>query len=71
MEHTIVIEVKDEQVLQLLQHLADMELIRMMDERPTDQPAKLSDRLRGAFTKEDAESFDAHVRKTRSEWNNS
>ena len=31
---------------------------------------KLSDKYKGVFTKEDAESFENHSKKSRKEWNN-
>ena len=40
------------------------------DDKVKASKVKLSDKFKGAFTKEDAASFNAHTKNSRSEWKN-
>lgn len=68
MDNTLLIEITNPKALGLLHELEELHLIRVLKNPPTKQ--KLSDKYRGVFTKEDAQSFDAHTQVMRNEWKN-
>ena len=70
MKNTLIIEVKNKKVLQLLYTLEELNLIKVLKENPEDIKPKLSDKYKGVFSKEDAMSFEKHTQKMRGEWDN-
>ncbi|MBB3842035.1 hypothetical protein FHS57_006064 [Runella defluvii] len=68
MDNTLLIEITNPKALGLLHELEELHLIKVLKNKPT-QP-KLSDKYRGVFTKEDAQSFNDHTQVMRNEWKN-
>jgi len=66
MENTLLIEITNPKALGLLHELEELHLIKVLKNNPK-QP-KLSEKYRGVFTKEDAQSFNDHTQGMRSEW---
>jgi hypothetical protein len=64
---TILIQITDPKVLGLLNELEAMHLIKVLEDTTVPEQ-KLSDKYKGVFTKEDAQSFDNHTRKLRKEY---
>jgi hypothetical protein len=67
---TVLVEINDKKVFHLLQELEGLNVLRIIKENITENKTKLSDKYRGAFTKEDAESFNLHTKTMRKEWDN-
>lgn len=70
MENTMLIQLTNNKVLKLLRELEDLHLIRVIKENITPAKTKLSDKYKGVFSKEDAQSFDQHTQTMRGEWDN-
>ncbi|MFN8429773.1 MAG: hypothetical protein U0V04_07330 [Spirosomataceae bacterium] len=70
MENTVLIEVTNVKAMGILHELEELHLIKMLREKTSEKPGKLSDKYRGVFSKEDAKKFENHVVKMRSEWKN-
>jgi hypothetical protein len=70
MSHTMLIEITDEKAIGLLNELEELHLIKVLKKDTQSEKARLSDKYRGVFTKEDAESFNEHTRNMREEWDN-
>ncbi len=70
MENTMLIQITNPKAVKLLHELEELQLIKVLDEDNSNIKAKLSDKYKGVFSKEDAESFDEHTRIMRKEWSN-
>lgn len=70
MDGTMIIQINNKKALKLLNDMEDLELIKIVKEQVKTPAAKLSEKYKNTFSKEDAESFNNHVQKMRSEWNN-
>jgi hypothetical protein len=71
MDNQLLIQVTNRKALRLLHELEELHLIKVL--KDTSAPAagiKLSDKYRGVFSKEDAQSFDEHTHSMRAEWEN-
>ncbi|NEN23528.1 hypothetical protein G3O08_08445 [Cryomorpha ignava] len=71
MENTITIQLTNKKTLKLIQELEALEalqLIKILKENLSASKAKLSDKYKGVFTKEDAMSFKEHTKSMRGEW---
>ncbi len=66
MQNNVVVELTNPGALALLEELENLQIIRVIKEDA--KPVKLSEKYRGIFSKEDAASFDAHVKAIREEW---
>jgi len=71
MENTLLIQVNNLKALSLLHELEKLHLIKVLKENLTPSSSKLSEKYKGVFTKEDAISFDNHIKALRDEWENS
>ncbi len=67
MENTFTIEVKNSKTIDLLKKLEELNLIKFLKKEKKNN-MKLSDKLRGSLTKEQAADLDAHIKKAREEW---
>ncbi len=68
---TLLVEIKDITGLRILQELEQAHIIRLIQpSAPEKTPKKLSQRLRGAFSKETAEQMKSEVEQMRKEWEN-
>lgn len=68
--NTITLELMNTGVLQLLEDLEALHLIKI--QRPVQEAkGKLSDKYRGTLTPEEGEDLNNHIQQMRSEWNNS
>lgn len=70
MENTILIQVTNEKALKLLYELQELNLIRVIKENFKPSNIKISKKYRGAFSSEDAKSFNEHTQTMRNEWDN-
>ncbi len=68
MENTVLIELTNQKAMGILHELEELHLIKVLKENITPRKIKLSDKYRGAFTKEDAQNFDQHTQTMRGEW---
>lgn len=66
MNNTLLIEITNPKALGLLHELEELHLIKVLETRTKE--SKLSDKYRGVFTKEDAQSFNSHTQEMRNEW---
>lgn len=67
----VVVELKHKNALALLQQLEALKVIMLEASQTAKQTSKLSDKYKGTFSKEDADSFDAHTHQSRNEWSGS
>lgn len=70
MSQTLLIEITNEKAIGLLNELEELHLIKVLKKDAQPARTRLSDKYRGVFTKEDAESFNEHTRNMREEWDN-
>ena len=67
---TVLIEIDNQKAFNLLQELEQLHILRIIKENVLESKTKLSDKYRGVFSKEDAESFMQHTQTMRKEWDN-
>lgn len=67
---TLLVEINNQKALNLLQELEQLNIIRIIKENVLENKTKLSDKYRGVFSKEDADSFMQHTQTMRKEWDN-
>jgi len=67
---TVLIEIDNQNGFHLLQELEKLNILRIVKENVVVNKAKLSDKYKGVFSKEDAESFNNHTQMMRKEWDN-
>ena len=65
---TIQVEIKDQRAFQLLQTLEDLNILKIVKVGAVKEGTKLSEKYKGVFTDEDADSFDRHTQTSRDEW---
>ena len=70
MDNTFLIEVNNEKARDLILQLEDLKIIRVLKQEEGKKKEGLAAKYSGIFTKEDAESFNEHVKKMRDEWDN-
>jgi hypothetical protein len=70
MESTMLIQLTNEKAIGLLHELEELDLIKVLKENLVPSATKLSDKYRGVFSKEDAQSFNEHTQTMRKEWDN-
>ena len=68
MNKTILIQLTNQKALRLLHELEELHLIKVVKEDVMPAKARLSDKYKGVFSKEDARSFDEHTQTMRKEW---
>ncbi len=66
---TLHIEIINHKAIRLLEELEELNLIKVLKDNINPKP-KLSDKYKGVFSKEDAQSFNEHTKNMRKEWNN-
>jgi hypothetical protein len=66
---TVALEFPDEYLGEELELIVFKKEEGLIAEKKS-QTTKLSDKYKGAFTKEDAKSFDTHTKQMRKEWDN-
>lgn len=66
---TMVIEVTNEKAMRLITDLEELNLIRVIKQENSNG-TRLSEKYRGVFSKEDADSFLQHSNEMRKEWDN-
>jgi len=67
---TIIVEIDSQKALNLLQELEELHILRIIKDNVLENKTKPSDKYRGVFSKEDAESFMQHTQTMRKEWEN-
>lgn len=70
MDNTMLIQVTNQKALRLLYELEELHLIKVLKGNLAPTKAKLSDKYKGVFSKEDAKSFNEHTQTMRGEWGN-
>jgi hypothetical protein len=68
MENTMLIQLTNEKAIGLLHELEELQLIKVLKENIAPSKAKLSEKYRGVFTKDDARNFNEHTQEMRKEW---
>ena len=66
--HTILVEINDQKAYNLLQELEQLHILRIIREIVPANKTRLSDKYKGVFSKEDADSFNQHTQTMRKEW---
>jgi len=69
MDNTVLIRVNSQDTLHFLYEMQEMNMVKVLKDfsAPTEKP-KLSDKFRGAFSKEAGKSFMEHTKASREEW---
>jgi hypothetical protein len=67
---TILIQITDHKAIGILHELEELHLIKVVKQDIAESKIKLSDKYKGVFSKDDADSFNAHTQIMRGEWNN-
>ena len=67
---TVLIELKNEKVLKLLQDLEEMQLIRLVHFQAAGTYKKLSEKYAGRLSSKVAEEMQEYIVKSRQEWDN-
>jgi hypothetical protein len=67
---TVLIEIDNQNGFHLLQELEKLNILRIIKGNVLENQTKLSDKYKGVFSKEDAESFNSHTQTMRKEWDN-
>ena len=66
----VTVEIENQNGYHLLQELEKLNILRIIKENVVENKTKLSDKFKGVFTKEEAESFNKHTQTMRKEWDN-
>ena len=66
----VTVEVDNQDGFHLLQELEKLNVLRIIKENVLENTTKLSDKYKGVFSKQDAESFNQHTQTARKEWDN-
>jgi len=64
----MLIQLTNQKAIGLLHELEELQLIKVLKKNIAPAKTKLSDKYRGAFSNEDAESFNQHTQAMRKEW---
>ena len=64
----MLIQLTNEKAIGLLHELEELQLIKVLKENIAPSKAKLSEKYRGVFTKDDARNFNEHTQEMRKEW---
>ena len=67
---TVLVQINNNKAYKLLEDLEDLNLITLIKEKILPVSTKLSEKYKGVFLAEDADSFDSHTKAMRKEWNN-
>jgi hypothetical protein len=65
---TVIVELKNKNALRLLKDLELANIIRVVDMDQKENKKKLSERLRGAISKERAKELNEQLNQMRNEW---
>jgi hypothetical protein len=65
---TLTIKVRDSKALKLIQDLESLNLIQVIRNDAQSSPKKISEKLAGSISKDDAESMQKELKKMRDEW---
>ncbi|WP_010422958.1 hypothetical protein [Anaerophaga thermohalophila] len=65
---TLLVEVKDNTGLKILQDLEQANIIKLLPSAKVNKPVKLSQKLRGSISKETAKQMQIEVEQMRKEW---
>ena len=66
----MLIQLTNQKAIKLLHELEELNLIKVLKENIDPVRPKLSDKYRGTFSKEDAQSFNDHTKIMHGEWDN-
>ncbi|HDR51210.1 MAG TPA: hypothetical protein ENN90_06250 [Mariniphaga anaerophila] len=65
---TLTIEIKDDKVLKLLRNLENMQVLRILENRPQKVNQKLSEKFARSISKKTAVKLQKHLNEIRNEW---
>ncbi len=65
----MLIQVTNQKAVGLLRELQELHLIKVLKENYTPENPKLSDKYKGAITKEQGGNLKEHIKQMRTEWN--
>ncbi|HVT63149.1 MAG TPA: hypothetical protein VHD33_06675 [Legionellaceae bacterium] len=68
--NTLLIQLTNQKALKLLHELEELHLIRLIKENVPPGSPKLSEKYKGAISKEEGLKLNEHIKKMRSEWDN-
>lgn len=68
--NTILIEVINQKARRLLSELEELKLIKVVKENCGIQTKRLSEKYNGIISREQGEKLNQHIKRMRSEWNN-
>ena len=69
MDNTVLIRVNSPDTLHFLYEMQEMNMVKVLKEfSASSEKPKLSDKFRGAFSKEAGKSFMEHTKTSRKEW---
>ena len=69
MDNTILLRVNSPDTLHFLYQMQEMNMVKVLKEySASSEKIKLSDKFRGAFSKEAGKSFMEHTKASREEW---
>lgn len=65
---TVTVEIKNDIALTILHNLESMQVLRVIEDKPTKTKQKLSERFAGCLSKERAEELQKELTQMRNEW---
>jgi hypothetical protein len=66
---TMLIQLTSHRAAKILHELAELEIIKVLEENNLTEKPKLSDKYKGIISKEEGEKLNQHIQQMRSEWN--
>lgn len=66
--NTLTIKIRDQKAVKLIQDLESLNLIQIVHEEKRLKKKKLSERLAGSISKEEAETYHRAIKNMRDEW---
>ncbi|GHV62521.1 hypothetical protein FACS1894195_4550 [Bacteroidia bacterium] len=70
MNNTLLIQINNPKAMDFLYSLQELDLVKVLNDNTVPTKIKLSDKYKGVFSQEAAESFMEHTKIMRNEWNN-
>lgn len=67
---TVLVEINNPNAFALLKDLEELKVLKILKDSFSENTIKLSEKYKGVFSSEDAQSFDNHTQKLRKEWEN-
>lgn len=65
----MLIQLTNQKAIKLLRELAELNLIKVLEEDIIPEKVKLSEKYKGVINKEQGKNLNEHIKQIRSEWN--